>query len=233
MPQECWKLSRELRVLTAAYGFIYVGLLYVVLRFLFPHVFLVPVLVVAGVLYVALCFARIQVALDQAEGEVGITLGFWTRHVRLTQIERVEVRRFGTKIKVAGGETYGLGPLWKRRWLQRLLPVRSGFEGMDLAITQAAAAWRAADPDRAAAEDAASRRAAARKTPAAWYLCGAGLLFLSVAAVVQPQTGGWLVHAGALLLRIYCGAIGVLAVLIGAWWLRGAWLDRRTARHQG
>jgi len=231
MPRESWELSRGLRAVTAAYGLIYPCLLYVMMRFFFPRVFLMPVMVMAGVLYVALCFARFRVVLDRADGEVAITADLWTRHVRLTQIERVEVLRSGAEIRIAGGVTYGFGPFRKRRWLQRLLPVRSGFEEMDLAITQAAAAARAADPGRAAAEDAASRRAASRrKAPLAGFACGAGLLSLAVAAVVQPQAGGWLAHSVALLLRIYFGACGVVAVLIGACLLLSAWRDRRTAR---
>jgi len=57
------------------------------------------------------------VVLDRAGSEVAITTGLWTRHVRLTQIERAEVRRSGAEIKIASGETFGFGPLWKRRWL--------------------------------------------------------------------------------------------------------------------
>jgi hypothetical protein len=109
----------------AAYGLIYVGLLYVILRFFFPRHLLMPVMVPAGVLYVALCFARIRVVLDRVGGEVAITTGLWTRHVRLTQIERIEVRRLGARIKVAGGEVVGFGFLRKRRWLERLLRIPS------------------------------------------------------------------------------------------------------------
>ncbi len=179
--------------MTAAYGLIYPCLLYVMMRFFFPRVFLMPVMVMAGVLYVALCFARFRVVLDRADGEVAIT-GLWTRHVRLTQIERIEVLRSGAEIRIAGGVTYGFGPFRKRRWLQRLLPVRSGFEEMDLAITQAAAAARAADPGRAAAEDAASRRAASRrKAPLAGFACGAGAsLFFAGRGRCSPVAGRWL-----------------------------------------
>ena len=129
--------------------------------------------------------------------------------------------------------TYGLGPLWKRRWLRGLPPVRSGFEEMDLAIMSAAAAARAADPDQAAAEDAASRRAAARrKVLAAGLASGAGLLSLAAATVVQPRANGWLVHAVAVLLRVYFGAAGVAAVLIGAGLLMSTWRNRRRSRQR-
>ena len=148
MPRESWELSRGLRAVTAAYGLIYPCLLYVMMRFFFPRVFLMSVMVMAGVLYVALCFARFRVVLDRADGE-----------------------------------------------------------------------------------DAASRGAASRrKAPLAGFACGAGLLSLAVAAVVQPQAGGWLAHSVALLLRIYFGACGVVAVLIGTCLLLSAWRDRRTAR---
>lgn len=191
--------------------------------FFFPRVFLMPVMVIAGVLYVALLFARIGVVLDRVAGEAAITLAFWTRHARLTQIERVEVLRFGVSIRVAGGDSYGFGLQWKGHWLERLPRVRTGFEGMEPAIAEAAAAERAADPGRAALEDAASRRAASRfGIPAASFVCGVGLLSLAAAAAVHPQAGGWLVHSVALLLRIYCGVGGGLCVLIGPWLLRGA-----------
>lgn len=224
-------MSRGLRAVTAAYGLIYLGLLVVVMRFFFPRVLLLPVTVTAAVLYVAVCIARVQVVLDEAAGEVALIAGPWTRHVRLTQVERVTVARSGVEIRIADGISYGIGPLRKRRWLWWLPPGRSGFEEMDLAIMQAAAAARAADPDRAAAEDAASRRAASRgRVLAASFACGAGLLALAAAAVIQPRANGWLVHAAAVLLRIYFGAAGALAVLVGACLLISTWRNRRTTR---
>jgi hypothetical protein len=109
------------------------------------------------------------VVLDRADGEVTITAGWWTKHVRLPP--------------------------------PRVPPTRAG----------------------ATAEDAASRRAASRrKVPRAGFACGVGLLWLAVAAVVQPQAGGWLVHSVAMLLRIYFGAGRVVAVPIGACLLLGA-----------
>ena len=231
MPRESWQMSRGLRAVTAAYGLIYLGLVYVVMRFFFPRVLLLPVTVIASVLYVAACVARLQVVLDQVGGEVEIIVGWWTRHVPLTQIEQVKVVRSGVQIRIAGGMSYGIGPLWQRRWLRGLPPVRSGFEEMDVAIMQAAAAARAADPDRAAAEDAASRRAASRRTVfAASFACGAGLVSLAAAVVVQPRANGWLVHAVAVLLRVYFGAGGAVAVLIGACLLVSTWRKRHTGR---
>jgi len=118
MPRESWQMSRGLRAVTAAYGLIYLGLVYVVMRFFFPRVLLLPVTVIASVLYVAACVARLQVVLDQVGGEVQIIVGWWTRHVPLTQIEQVKVVRSGVQIRIAGGTGYGIGPLWKRRWLR-------------------------------------------------------------------------------------------------------------------
>jgi len=231
MPRESWQLSRGRRAVTAAYGLIYLGLVYVVMRFFFPGVLLLPVTVIAAVLYAAVCLARFQVVLDQVGGEVEIIVGWWTRHVPLTQIEQVRVVRSGVQIRIAGGVSYGIGPLWERRWLRRLPPVRSGFEEMDVAIMQAAAAARAADPDRAAAEDAASRRAASRRTVfAASFACGAGLVSLAAAVVVQPRADGWLVHVVAVLLRIYFGAGGAVAVLVGVGLLVSTWRKRHTAQ---
>jgi len=85
-----------------------------------------------------------------------------------------------------------------------------GFEGMELAITQAAEAACAADPVRAAAEKAAAAAALSRRTiPAACAAFGAGALSLAVAVAVQPQAGGWLVHFVATLLRILNRPAGV------------------------
>jgi hypothetical protein len=218
----------------AAYGLTCVGLLYVIMWSLFPQVLLLPVMVTAGVLYAALCFARIMVVLDQPGGEVAITTSFWTRHVRLTQIERVEVRPFGAKLKIAGGEAYEFGRNWKGRWPGRWIRVRSGFEEMESVLPRAAADARAADPGRAAAEDADSRRAASRReVPVACFASGVGLFLLAAGAVVQPQTAAWPVHALAQLLRIYCFVVGGLTVLTGIGLLCSAWRDRRKARNRG
>jgi hypothetical protein len=231
MPRESWQLSRGLRAATAAHGLIYLGLVYVVMRFFFPRVLFLPVTVIAAVLYVAACFARFQVVLDRVGDEVAITVGWWTRHVPLTQIERIRVVRSGVDIRIAGGTGYGIGPLWKRRWLRGLPPVRSGFEGMDVAIMAAAAAARAADPDRAAAEDAASRRAASWRTVfAASFASVVGLVSLAAAVVVQPRANGWLVHVVAVLLRIYFGVAGAVVVLVGAGLLVSTWRNRGTVR---
>ena len=231
MPPESWQMSRGLRSVMTTYGLIYLGLLVVVMRFFFPRVLFLPVSVTAAVLYVAVCIARFRVVLDQAAGEVMITTGPWTRHARLTQVKRVTVVRSGVEIRLADGISYEIGKLRKRRWLWWSPPARSGFEEMDLAIMHASAAARAADPDRAAAEDAASRRAESRrKVLVAPFVAGVGLLSLAVAAVVQPRANDGLVHAVAVLLRIYFGVAGVVAVLVGAGLLISIWRKRRTAR---
>jgi len=53
MPRASWQISRGLRAVTAACGLIYRGLGYVVMRFFFPRVLLLPVTVIATVMYVA------------------------------------------------------------------------------------------------------------------------------------------------------------------------------------
>jgi hypothetical protein len=127
---------------------------------------------------------------------------------------------------------YEIGPFFKRRWLRWMPPVRSGFEEMDVAIMAAAAAARAADPDRAAAEDAASRRAASRrKVFAASFASVVGLVSLAAAVVVQSRANGWLVHVVVVVLRIYFGAGGAVAVLVGAGLLVSTWRNWRIARH--
>ena len=208
------------------------GLFCLVVRFFFPRVFLMPAVVIAGVLYVAACVTRFRVLLDRAADEVAITVGWWTKRVPLIRVERVdEVLRFGAEIKIAGGMTFTFSPFKKRRWLARFLKIRTGFEGMELAITQAAEAARAADPVRAAASDAAAEAALSRRTiPGACAVFGAGLLSLAVALAVQPQAGGWLVHFVAALLRIFYGAGGVVGLLIGTGILYSALRNRHTAR---
>ena len=234
---ECWKPSGGLKAAAMASGLVKVGLFCLMMRFCFPRVFLVPAVVIAGVLYAAACLARFQVLLDRAAGEVAITVGLWTKRVPLTRIERVEeVLRFGAEIEIAGGVTFTFSPFRRRRRLARLLKIRTGFEGMELAITQAAAAARAADPAGAAATKAAAGAAQSRRTiPAACVVCGCGvfLLAVAVAVAVQPQAGGWLVHSVAVLLQIFYGTGGVAALLSGAWVLHSALRDRRAAGQQG
>jgi len=232
VPPECWKPSGGLRAVAAVSWLVKAGLFCLVVRFFFPRVFLMPAVVIAGVLYVAACVTRFRVLLDRAAGEVAITVGWWTKHVPLIRIERVdEVLRFGAEIEIAGGVTFTFSPFKKRRWLARFLKIRTGFEGMELAITQAAEAARAADPVRAAASDAAAEAALSRRTiPGACAAFGAGVLSLAVAVAVQPQAGGWLVHFVATLLRIFYGAGGVVGLLIGAGILHSALRNRHIVR---
>jgi hypothetical protein len=68
---------------------------------------------------------------------------------------------------------------------------------------------------------------------AAFMVSTAGLLSLAIAVLVQPQTGGSLVHAGAVARRIVYGAMGAAAVLIGAGLLDRAWHNRRVAGQPG
>jgi hypothetical protein len=191
-----------------------------------------PAMVLAGVLYAAACLARFRVLLDRAAGEVAITIGLWTKRVPLIRVERVEeVLRFGAEIEIAGGLTFTFSPFRKRRRLVRLLKIRTGFEGMELAITQAAATACAADPGRAAAAKAAAETAQSRRMIP--VVCGCGVFALAVAVAVQPQAGGWFVYSVAVLLRIFYGAGGAAALLAGAGMLHGALRDRRAVRGQG
>ena len=59
------------------------GLFCLMVRFFFPRVFLIPAVVIAGVLYAAACLARFRVRLDRAAGSVAVTTGWWTRRVAL------------------------------------------------------------------------------------------------------------------------------------------------------
>jgi hypothetical protein len=190
--------------------------------------------VIAGVLYAAACLARFRVLLDRSASEVAITTGLWTKRVPLTRIERVEeVLRFGAEIEIAGGLTFTFSPFSKRRRLARLLKIRTGFEGMELAITQAAAAACAADPERAAATKSAAAAAQSRRTIPGACVAGCGVFLLAVAVAVQPQAGGWIVHSLTVLLQIFCGTSGVMALLSGAWMLHSALRARRIAGQHG
>jgi len=205
-----------------------VGLFYAVMWFFFPHALLVPVMAVVAAGFVATFILPFLVVLDPGRGEVAITVAFWTRHVPLTQVARVdESRRLGVEIAIAGGWSIGIGPFGKRRWLAAWLRprLRTGFEGVAAAVTQAAEAARAGAP--------APESGSVTGVGGACLLSAAGLLSLAVAVLVQPQTGGWLVHAGALALRIVYGAGGVVIVLIGAVTLYRAWHNRRVTAQPG
>lgn len=223
MPLERWGPSWRLRLLGAVQLIFYVGLGGVLMWFFFPHALLVPVMAV----FVALCLCSLivpyQVVLDPGRGEVALTFAFWTRHVPLTRVARVEARGLGAEIAIAGGWSIRIGPFAKGRWLVAWLRprLRTGFEGIEAAVTQAAEEARAGAPAPAAGS--------VTGVGGACLLSAAGLLPLAVAVLVQPQTGGGLVHAGALVLRVVYGATGVLIVLIGAVLLYRAWRDQRAA----
>ena len=113
--------------------------------------------------------------------------------------------------------------------LKRLLRIRTGFEGMEQAVTQAVETVRAASPEEAEPEGVASQPGIA----IACLSFGGGLFALAVAIAVQPQTGLWLVHVVAWLLRIYFGVGGFVVMLLGAWFLYSALRDRRDVRLAG
>lgn len=186
--------------------------MYVALWFFFPRVLLVPVLVLSALAALGGCVSRYRILLDSAAGEVAITAGFWTKHVRLTRIELVdETAGFAPKIKLADGWTYSITPFRKRGVLLRLLKIRTGFEGMERAITGAATAALAAEPLGTSA-----RRPRRRfKALTACVFTAVGLMSLTVAALVRPQTGGGLVRAVADVLKAFYGVAGAVIVAIG------------------
>jgi hypothetical protein len=233
VPQERWQPSRGLKALGMAYGLVQVGFAYLLVRFFYPHVFLVPVMVIAGAAYVAGCLARFRVVLDQAAGQVAITAGFWTRRVPLIRVERVEeISHVGAEINLVGGKSFAFRPLRKRRRLARFLKLRTGFEGIELATTQAAVAACIDDPAGAAAVRAASAKPA-RDILGACAAFGFSAIALALAVAVQPQAGGWLVHSLAVVLRVYFGLMGcAVGLLVGAGILYGAVRDRYDARQQ-
>jgi hypothetical protein len=224
MPQERWGPSWGLRVLAGLQGIIGSGLCCVMVWFFFPHALLVPVMAVAAVLTVSAICLPVRVLLDQGRGEVALTIGFWTRHVPLTQVTRVdETGTLGAWIGVGNGVSYGFAPFSKRRLLSAWLRprLRTGFEGMEAAITRAAAIARGDAPD----SPLPGENGSARGVRSACLLAGAGLLVMAVAALIQPQAGGWLVHAVALALAVVYWAGGGVAVLVGLVMLVQEWRD--------
>ena len=201
-------------------GLIYLGVLGVVMWFLFPHVFLLPVMVVAGVLYLVACFGRVTVVLDQPGGEVAIGIGWWTRHLPLTQIERAEVLGFGVEISRAG--ELRVRPVQEAPLAAAMAadPHRVRGDGPGRQRGRRGRARRRAGPGgrRGCRRPCAASRA---KVPAACFLCGAGALSLAVATAVRSQADDWVVHLVAALLRIYCVAAAVVAVLVAAWLVYG------------
>jgi hypothetical protein len=228
MPPERWGPSWGLRILAGIQAICYLSLGCVLMWFFFPHVLLVPAAAVFAAAGLAVLVLPFRVVLDPGRGEVAITVAFWTRHVPLTEVARVEESgRLGAEIVTAGGWSFGIGPFRKRRWLAALLRprLRTGFEGMEAAVTQAAEVARAGAPAPAAGS--------VTGVGGACLMSAAGLLALAVAVLVRPQTGGWLVHAGALALRIVYGATGAAIVLIGVVLLYRAWHNRRVAGQLG
>jgi hypothetical protein len=212
---ESWTPSWQLRAAGALRSAATVGGTCAVLWFFFPHVLLVPGTVLSGLLNLPQWLTPARVRLDRARGELAITFGWWTRHVPLNRIKGVdEVFRFGAVIATRDGWTYQISPFRKRRRLERWLRMRTGFEGMDLTITQAAAAARAENPGRPA--DGASSPA---RVLDACLLCVMGAAGVVLAALVRPQAGGWLLCAGADLLTAWWGIAGAVVGLLGMWLL--------------
>lgn len=214
VPPESWNPSWQWRALEVPRSAVTIGCGYVMLWFFFPHVLLLPGMILVGLSCLARCVLPAQVRLDRARGELAITVG-WTRHVPLTRIERVdEVLRFGAVITTRDSWQYRFSPFRKRRRLERWLRIRSGFEGMDLAVTEAVAAARADDPGWSA-----DYPRSPAGLGAASLLCGLGAAVVALATLVRPQAGGWLVHAAADLLTLWYGTVGAVIALTGGWLL--------------
>lgn len=215
MLPESWTPSWQLRAVGALRSAATVGCAYAALWFFFPHVLLLPGTVLVGLLYLPRCLMPARARLDRARGELAITLGWRTRHVRLDRIKGVdEVLRFGGVIATRDSWTYRISPFRKRRRLERWLRMRTGFEGMDLIIAQAAAAARAENPGWPA-EDASSPVGVL----GACLLSLLGAAGVALAALVRPQAGSWLLRAAADLLTFWWGIVGAVVGLIGVWLL--------------
>ncbi len=221
-----------LRALAAIQAIYSSGLGCVMIWFFFPHVLLVLAAAFAAAAGLGALVVPFLIVLDPGRGEVAISVACWTRHVPLTEVTRVEESgRLGVEIGVANGWFYGFFPFRRRPLLTAMLRsrLRTGFAGMEAAITRAAAIARGDDPDR----PLPGYDGSARGVRDACLLAGAGLLALGMAVLVRPQTGGGLVHAGALVLRVMYGGTGAVVVLIGAVLLYRAWHNRRVAGQPG
>lgn len=204
-----WQPSAGLRVACVIRGAISVATLYIVLRLFIVHVLLVPLTAAACVLLILSPFIRTGVRLDPARQQVAVTVAWWTHHIPLAEIESVDqILRFGAQIR-GTRVTYTFSPFRKRRWLERHLHVRTGFEGMELAITDATARARAQ-----AGLDERAGRASQASFPAAALLCGLGLAAIAAPPLlVRPQVHSHLVHVLATLLQVWWiigGAVGIL-----------------------
>lgn len=190
-------------------GAISVAVTYLVLRLLFVPVLLVPVVAAQCALLALVPFAPIRVVLDPDRQEVAITHAWWTRRIPLTEVRDVdEIPRFGAEIK-AGRMSYRFTPFRRRRWPERHLRLRSGFEGMETAITEAAALARAGREPAAVRSDDSGY-------PSALLSTAAGLAFIAAAMLlVQPQDHSTFVHVAAMALRVWWVLGGVIGVLIG------------------
>jgi hypothetical protein len=187
MPAERWGPSWELRVLAGVQGIVDIGLLGVFMWFFFPHALLVPVMAVAAAGFAAVFILPSRVVLlDAGRGEVAITVALWTRHVPLTQVTRVEQVGLGAEISTGDGWSYGFTPFAKRRRLvTRLRPrLRTGFEGMETAITRAAAVARGDDPGT----PLPGKTGSARGALAACLVTGFGVLRRAARSCTTPRT---------------------------------------------
>jgi len=228
MPPERWGPSWGLRLLATVQMLAYAGLGCVVMWFFFPHALLVPAMAVAAAGFAAILVLPSRVVLDPGRGEVAITIACWTRRVPLTQVTRVKEVGLGAEISTGDGWSYGFfTPFAKRRrlvaWLRPRL--RTGFEGVETAITRAAAVARGDDQDAPLPGTTGS----AGGVLAPCLLTGFGLLWLAAALLIQPQAGGSFVRVAAHLLIALSWLVGAVIVLIGGVLLREAWRDRRAA----
>jgi hypothetical protein len=179
---------------------------------LFPHVLLIPFVVIAA-LGPAAVFVRVRVELDPGLGEVRIRSGWWTRRIPLSEIESVdEVLRFGAEIRLRSGVSWSIGPFKKsRRRLARWLRIRTGFEGVELSVIEAVATARAA---------AGLDKAAAPEDTPPGYLAGfvtlaGGLIAMGCAILVHPQVDVPVIHVAATLLTIWYAFGSAVLLLVG------------------
>lgn len=187
------------------------GVCYAIMRYLFPHVLLVPVTVALSAASLARCLARFRVVLDSEASQVAVTVGPWTRRVPLAKVEQVdEVLRFGTEITFRDGMAFWYSPLKKRRRVGRLLADAHRVRGHGPVHHPGRRGRPRRPPGRARRPGSLRLRHPAL---AARIMSGVALVLLAVTSGVHEQAGGWLVHAAAVLLRVWVGGGGVVMLL--------------------
>src|SRR5579859_7518000 len=130
-----WQPSAGLRAVKAATGIAGSAAGFLVYQFFYSHTILVTIMATYGALLVVFITAPVRVTLSPGQGEVRIRVWRFARRLPLTEITSVdESLGRGPAIKT-GNVTYSFLASRRLHWLERRLRIRTGFDGMEMAIT--------------------------------------------------------------------------------------------------